>query len=1253
MRGLRLQVKVVGQPSHNPKRRNLAPIAEFLHLAAPNVTLEDLSLLITDKYAKLYPRNRPLNIQRLQDSEGNDLDLTYTVGDVFDDKSSNRDGSIVKVIHKDVLRDESVPPESGLRPAGSKKRSMQSLAPVAESEEESEGDEEVEEEIGVLVNLHPSKRQKLGAGRGSLEDEDEMQLEEVEDEMSEERQLEEEPEVSPVLPTAVEPSQIRPQTVSQNGNATQPSTARAGPGNTSLGPGPTGGAMNRNGALLPNHLVRDRVQGRGSSLIPETSQGLSELLSPKEETFSSPVFTATTYKKVLPNTQSVEISSPEPEELDAPVIAPHTLRGSGGRKPTSITSKKGTLKRPAKAMVTKKPSPRNQSSIYEIEDSGSDEEEEEPEKPVPQKRKVTGYPQKKIQGAAPKRVTLRRSGASSSTPTLEVPSSQPDIIPSPRILNDFVVEIPHIEEIRGSQERELSNAPVPNVADLIGSNSRVEEELATGPKSSQDKFTKPSLPTKNQSARAKKGSSRPETPIAAEKNLINETKTPASATAKRTTASRSTQSATPEVNDGKSARSSSVLHSALRSPEKRNLEAKKSVSFANEGSPMLPPSSIPAAAAAKTVATAAKPTQEVRKPRTTFKVPVPVIPVELQGISDKSTLEGRKKYEAFVGKPARNRSTSSTPPISALTSTPASSRVFVKGKTTRGESADTGNGSTTSQPAPAKNANQTSDKARDSLKKKAFISPSPARESSSEDEVMEDAPPLSEKASVEKSSSPVSSSSEATSSESEEDSDEDSEEEEEEAVDTPKKAPPTAEKKSVEPQRPELSDSESKSDAQPKGKFIDVKKIMDLTDSDDENYTEGAGKRVSKAPMTREESPIKGPGKRQLRSTSPEKKEFVQFSYARAPSKLALEPISKLAPGGSGETPSSDEEDEAEGGSDEEMADQVEEEAEAVEEEEDNYEDEQGLETAEHISAIELPIPKTVETQVLESESESEPEPGKTDDESDPGTQSESGSGSDNERPISQATADPPFSISVVPELSLPKLQPEQEAAGESDTNTATPPSNDESSGEEESNDEESSEEEPEKPAAPKKVDITAKAMNALFRSPAPKLVNRNTPSRFSKTPEPSQPAKLPASKMNRRTLGYISPSPGPPSSMPARLPSMMSPKDMRKRHSLTSHYTGLTMLSQQDIPETRDGGKNTTKPAVAVGVGASQKPKPRLSEGMKSFQSILSSQKGGKDSDDDSDSDDSDDSEDEGKGEKEEEKTKGRTGLGRFLPFL
>lgn len=59
---------------------------------------------------------RPLRIEKLQDSNGNDLDLSYTVGDVFSDKASCSLESIVRVVQISAARDSSLPPESGLRP---------------------------------------------------------------------------------------------------------------------------------------------------------------------------------------------------------------------------------------------------------------------------------------------------------------------------------------------------------------------------------------------------------------------------------------------------------------------------------------------------------------------------------------------------------------------------------------------------------------------------------------------------------------------------------------------------------------------------------------------------------------------------------------------------------------------------------------------------------------------------------------------------------------------------------------------------------------------------------------------------------------------------------------------------------------------------------------------------------------------------------------------------------------------------------
>lgn len=59
---------------------------------------------------------RPLRIDKLQDCNGNDLDLCYTVEDVFSDKASDNLNSIVRVIQGSEIRESSLPPESGLRP---------------------------------------------------------------------------------------------------------------------------------------------------------------------------------------------------------------------------------------------------------------------------------------------------------------------------------------------------------------------------------------------------------------------------------------------------------------------------------------------------------------------------------------------------------------------------------------------------------------------------------------------------------------------------------------------------------------------------------------------------------------------------------------------------------------------------------------------------------------------------------------------------------------------------------------------------------------------------------------------------------------------------------------------------------------------------------------------------------------------------------------------------------------------------------
>ena len=63
-----------------------------------------------------YQLHSPLNIKKLQDVYGNDLDLEYTVRDVFDDKSADQQNSVVRVLQEPTTRDSSIPPQSALRP---------------------------------------------------------------------------------------------------------------------------------------------------------------------------------------------------------------------------------------------------------------------------------------------------------------------------------------------------------------------------------------------------------------------------------------------------------------------------------------------------------------------------------------------------------------------------------------------------------------------------------------------------------------------------------------------------------------------------------------------------------------------------------------------------------------------------------------------------------------------------------------------------------------------------------------------------------------------------------------------------------------------------------------------------------------------------------------------------------------------------------------------------------------------------------
>ncbi|RPB12116.1 hypothetical protein P167DRAFT_605794 [Morchella conica CCBAS932] len=108
---MRLQVHII--PANAAP--SATPVSTFLEVAPPSLSLEDLTSSITNRYRRLYPHRPPLRIDRLQDSAQNDLDLSYTVEDVFSDKASDTLSSIVRVVQASSVRESSIPPESGLR----------------------------------------------------------------------------------------------------------------------------------------------------------------------------------------------------------------------------------------------------------------------------------------------------------------------------------------------------------------------------------------------------------------------------------------------------------------------------------------------------------------------------------------------------------------------------------------------------------------------------------------------------------------------------------------------------------------------------------------------------------------------------------------------------------------------------------------------------------------------------------------------------------------------------------------------------------------------------------------------------------------------------------------------------------------------------------------------------------------------------------------------------------------------------------
>ncbi|KAI9814845.1 MAG: hypothetical protein M1832_005647 [Thelocarpon impressellum] len=150
MQKLRIHVVVLPLPGE-PK--SLAKPPPFLLLSPAEATLEELSLAIVTQWRKNYPHKPPLTINKLQDSEESDIDLSYIVGDVF------RDRDTVKVVQVPTTRESSVAPDSALRPQflalGGRKR------PFATSNGKAPGSFGVHSSQGRPADERSSKRQRL------------------------------------------------------------------------------------------------------------------------------------------------------------------------------------------------------------------------------------------------------------------------------------------------------------------------------------------------------------------------------------------------------------------------------------------------------------------------------------------------------------------------------------------------------------------------------------------------------------------------------------------------------------------------------------------------------------------------------------------------------------------------------------------------------------------------------------------------------------------------------------------------------------------------------------------------------------------------------------------------------------------------------------------------------------------------------------------------------------------------------------
>ncbi|KAL9637195.1 MAG: hypothetical protein Q9164_002339 [Protoblastenia rupestris] len=131
MKRIRLQIQIIprDEPTSPPSSNTHACRDEVRPWTQPEtaeITLQQLVDNIVERYGRIYVGRGTLKIKELQDSWGSTLDLTDTVGDVFDDRSSSGDilTSICKVLRYppdpaeslNPQRYSSLLPESSARP---------------------------------------------------------------------------------------------------------------------------------------------------------------------------------------------------------------------------------------------------------------------------------------------------------------------------------------------------------------------------------------------------------------------------------------------------------------------------------------------------------------------------------------------------------------------------------------------------------------------------------------------------------------------------------------------------------------------------------------------------------------------------------------------------------------------------------------------------------------------------------------------------------------------------------------------------------------------------------------------------------------------------------------------------------------------------------------------------------------------------------------------------------------------------------